>query len=62
MPKLPENVTEDHLMYLDDLRELGIVNMFGAGPYLQKEFKIDEKTAKKILLFWIESFSDKEED
>ena len=30
----PEEVTTEHLVYLDTLRESGDTNMFGAGKYL----------------------------
>jgi len=52
----PENVTDDHLDYLDDLRESGVTNMFGAGEYLEEEFSLDKKEAKEILLYWMASF------
>ena len=28
----------DYFTYLDDLRESGVTNMFGARPYLEAEF------------------------
>ena len=43
--------------YLDDLREDGTTNMYGAGPYLQKEFDIDSIEAMKITLAWMHTFS-----
>ena len=52
----PENVTDDHLDYLDDLRESGVINMFGAGEYLEEEFSLDKEEAKEILLYWMASF------
>ena len=33
-----EFITTEHLEYLDHLRESGETNMFGAGPYLQRDF------------------------
>jgi hypothetical protein len=44
--------------FLDKLRDSGKVNMFGAGPYIQKEFRVDKREAGKILMNWIESYSD----
>ena len=52
----PEFVTNEHLAYLDDLRELGITNMFGAGPYLAKQFDMSDKEARETLTFWMETF------
>lgn len=53
----PNYVTDEHLEYLDELRESGITNMFGARPYLQRAFDmLDKKLAGKILTYWMESF------
>ena len=43
--------------YLEDLRDSGEVNMFLATPYLELEFGLDRKEARRILLAWIKSFS-----
>ena len=53
----PEYVTDEHLEYLDDLRESGITNMFGAGSYLEDEFGMDSETAGKALSYWMNTFS-----
>lgn len=42
--------------YLDDLRESGITNMFGARPYLKRACKIkDDALAGTILSAWMKS-------
>ena len=38
MEERPKFITEEHLEYLDELRESGITNMYGARPYLINEF------------------------
>ena len=43
--------------YLDDLRESGVVNMFGAAPYLQDEFGLNKYEARAILCEWMETFN-----
>ena len=55
----PEVVEEKHLEYLDELRDSGITNMFGAGSYLQNAFDVDEKDASAILSYWMDTFSDR---
>lgn len=52
----PDYITDEHLNYLDNLRESGITNMFGAAPYIEKRFKVSQVLARKILLYWMESF------
>jgi len=42
--------------YLNDLRESGVTNMFGAGIYLQEEFGLGKKEAREFLAKWIAKF------
>lgn len=37
---------EKYFDFLDDLRESGVTNMFGATPYLIEEFGVDRSTAR----------------
>ena len=60
----PEGFTDDEmrgfLEYLDDLRKSGVTNMFGATPYLEREFPaLSRKEAGDILGYWMETFSDR---
>lgn len=55
----PENVTDDMLDYLDYLRETGITNMFGAGPYVAAEFDLSEADARAVLSYWMRTFSER---
>ena len=52
----PENVSDEHLEYLDELRESGRTNMFGAGTYLMSEFGLSRTRAKEVLHYWMETF------
>tara|TARA_R100001480_G_scaffold40648_1_gene53345 strand:- start:2589 stop:3854 length:1266 start_codon:yes stop_codon:yes gene_type:complete len=56
--KLEEGVVKDMHTFLNDLRDSGVTNMFGAAPYLQKEFGIDQKSAREVLANWMQSFSE----
>ena len=47
-------------IYLENLRKSGVVNMYGAGPYLQKAFDLSKHEAATILVDWMENY--KEED
>lgn len=55
----PDFVEDEYLEYLDDLRESGETNMFGARPYLADEFDLEAKQAGKILSYWIKSFAER---
>ena len=53
-----EGAVKDMHTFLDALRDSGVTNMFGAAPYLQKEFGIDQKSAREVLANWMQSFSE----
>ena len=46
---------EEMFDYLENLRESGVTNMFGAAPYLKDAFDISMLDAKQILLEWMEN-------
>jgi len=52
----PEGITDEHLKYLDALRESGVTNMFGAASYLECNFVIEYEEARTILVYWMDSF------
>nr|DAT99226.1 MAG TPA: protein of unknown function (DUF5049) [Caudoviricetes sp.] len=39
--------------YLEELRQSGVTNMFGAAPYLMREFDLSHDEASKILSDWM---------
>ena len=47
---------ENYFIFLDELRDSGITNMFGAGPYLEREFGLTRYQAKDILLEWMQTY------
>ena len=49
------DVTE-FFAYLDDLRESGVTNMFGAGPYVEEEFELSKKAARLVVTAWMGTF------
>lgn len=51
-----EDEKEEVFEYLDELRESGATNMFGAAQYLIAEFSFDRKKAKNLLIEWMETF------
>ena len=56
---IKEGVEKEMFTFLDALRDSGVTNMFGAGPYLSTEFGLDKREAREILAKWMRS---KEED
>ena len=50
-------MTDEQKKYLDELRESGITNMFGAAPYLQRAFpELTKGGARAVLKQWMDSF------
>lgn len=52
----PSNVSDEHLEYLDDLRESGETNMFGAAPYVEMAFNVPIQEARTITRYWMDTF------
>lgn len=50
---------EEAFEYLDNLRESGVTNMFGATSYLKWEFEIDMEEATELLVEWMQTFSER---
>jgi len=51
---------EKYYIFLDNLRESGLVNMFGAAPYLREAFpELDKKTSRNVLVDWMKTFSER---
>ena len=53
---------EEHLVFLDELRESGQTNMFGAAPYLADEFGLLRAEAQSVLKHWMQTFEARHRD
>lgn len=52
-------IEQEILEYLNDLRNSGATNMFGALPYLTAEFPDETKQeCKRCLLLWMNNFNE----
>ena len=45
-------------LYLEQLRETGETNMFGAGVYLEKHFELPKDKARKYLADWMSQYNE----
>lgn len=43
----------EEFLFLNQLRQSGKTNMFGATPYVQEEFGLDRREAKAVLMEWM---------
>ena len=57
-----EGVEKRMFTFLDGLRDSGVTNMFGAGPYLEDEFGLDKREAREILVKWMRSFDEPKDE
>ena len=51
-------IRQEHLDYLDVLRESGQAYMFGAGQYIRQEFGESKEAAREILKYWMDNFNE----
>jgi hypothetical protein len=49
-------LSQSYKQFLDDLRESGSINMFGAPAVLQQEFGLTKNQAIDIVKTWMEEF------
>ena len=56
-PVRPDFVDDEILEYLDELRESGVTNMYGAAPYVEADFDMDIRDARTALSYWMKTFS-----
>lgn len=48
---------QEYYLFLDDLRESGETNMFGAAPYLRREWpELTKNEARDVLKAWMGQF------
>lgn len=45
--------------FLDNLRKSGETNMFGATPFIQREFGLPAEKAKPLLVEWMKTFDER---
>ena len=55
--QIGNKMMKEYFDYLNELRESGETNMFGAGSYLQEEFGLSRKESREVLLAWMKSFN-----
>lgn len=59
MSEVDEELKRKIFEYLDDLRDSGETNMWGAGPYVQEEFGLDRRTARTLCIRWMRTFEER---
>jgi len=63
MREKPDFVKEEHLCFLDDLRESGETNMYGAASYIYQAYpELAKKEARQVLEYWMYTFSERHKE
>ena len=57
MTRKTTSLEKEVFLFLNDLRESGITNMFGARPYIMEEFTLDKSEASYLLAQWMRNFN-----
>ena len=47
-------IMRKEFIFLNRLREGGTTNMYGAAPYLEMEFELTNREARKIVADWMQ--------
>jgi len=58
MTRPTTEIEKNVMTYLNDLRDSGVTNMFGASPYVVDEFGLNNKEARNLLVLWMENFNE----
>jgi len=58
MTRPTTEIEKNVMTYLNDLRDSGVTNMFGATPYVVDEFGLNNKEASSLLVLWMENFNE----
>ena len=53
---MTENIQKEVDHFLDNLRETGITNMYGATPYIEQRFGVNYEEAKQFLVTWMDTY------
>ena len=49
---------QEVLEYLNELRDSGDTNMFGASPYVERRFGLPRNEARTLISLWMNNFKE----
>jgi len=58
-PTVTPELEDSVFVFLDRLRESGVTNMFGAGPYVEDQFNLGRRPARELVIKWMTTFEDR---
>jgi hypothetical protein len=57
-PDATDVITIKNLIFMKQLQESGVCNMFHSGTEVQKHLHVTSETAKELVLFYMEHYTD----
>lgn len=61
MPRGSIDLDNPMFLYLDGLKNSGLVDMFNSTPYLMRAFKLKEKEANVVLSKWMFTYKERQD-
>ena len=53
-----DEISNEVFLYLEELRESGVTNMFGPHQYVMEDFEISKPLAIKLVKTWMDSYNE----
>ena len=53
-----DEISNEVFLYLEELRESGVTNMFGAHQYVMEDFEISKPLAIKLVKTWMDNYNE----
>ena len=53
-----DEISNEVFLYLEELRESGVTNMFGAHQYVMEDFEISKPLAIKLVKTWMDRYDE----
>ena len=50
---------EEMFLFLDNIRESGVINMWSAGQYLEECYELSKRESRDVLLEWMKTFAER---
>lgn len=51
-----DEISNEVFLYLEELKESGETNMYGAHQYVMEDFEVDKNMAIKLVKAWMDSY------
>ena len=53
-----DDISNEVFLYLEELRESGVTNMYGAHLYVMEDFEVNKAMAIKLVKTWMDNYNE----